>query len=102
MNTLTWLAWLAAALVVTGLANNPLYLLLALLAATLVFLACHGDTPLARAYRLFFLVGLALWISYVVFSVVTIGEARGHTVLFRLPALTLPPPLGGITLGGRW
>lgn len=100
MNTRTWLAWLAAALILTSLANNPLYLLLALLAATLVFLACHGDTPLARAYRLFFLVGLALWLSYIFFSVVTVGEARGRTALLRLPALTLPPLLGGVTLGG--
>lgn len=100
MNTLTWLAWLAAALVVTGLANNPFYLLLALLAATLVFLACHADTPLARAYRLFFLIGLALWLGYIVFSVVTVGGARGRTALLTLPSLTLPPLLGGITLGG--
>ena len=100
MNTRTWLAWLAAALVVTGLANNPLYLLLALLAATLVFLICHEDTPLARAYRLFFLLGAALWVSYIVFSVVTVGGARGRTMLITLPALTLPPLLGGVTLGG--
>ncbi|MBK9710374.1 MAG: energy-coupling factor transporter transmembrane protein EcfT [Kouleothrix sp.] len=100
MNTLAWLAWLLAALVVTGLTTNPLYLLLALLAATLVFLACHRDTPLARAYRLFFLGGLALWVGYVVFSVVTVGGARGGTVVLRLPALTLPALLGGVTLGG--
>jgi energy-coupling factor transport system permease protein len=101
MHTRTWLAWLAAALLLTSLSNNPLYMLLALLAATLVFLVCHGDTPLARAYRLFFLIGLGLWISYIVFSVVTIGEARGRTLLLTLPALTLPSLLGGITLGGR-
>src|SRR5689334_6114193 len=99
MHTQTWLAWLAAALLVAGLANNPLYLLLALLAATLVFLACHNDTGLARAYRLFFLVGLGLWLGYICFSVVTVGGARGSTVLFRLPELTLPALLGGITLG---
>jgi energy-coupling factor transport system permease protein len=68
--------------------------------ATLVFLLCHTQTPLARAYRLFFLAGLALWAGYVVFSVVTVGGARGRTVLFELPALALPPLLGGITLGG--
>ena len=100
MHTLTWLAWLAAALVVTGLANNPLYMLLALLSATLVFVACRRDTPLAHAYRLFFLLGFGLWISYIVFSVVTVGGPRGRTVLISLPALTLPPLLGGITLGG--
>jgi energy-coupling factor transport system permease protein len=100
MNTLTWLAWLVAAVLVAGSTTNPLYLLLALLAATLVFLACHANTPLARAYRLFFLVGLILWAGYVVFSVVTVGGARGRTVLVTLPTLTLPALLGGVTLGG--
>ena len=85
MNSLAWLAWLIAAVVVAGLTTNPLYLLLALLAAALVFLACRSDTPLARAYRLFFLAGMALWVGYVVFSVVTVGGARGRTVLATLP-----------------
>lgn len=100
MNSLAWLAWLIAAVVVAGLTTNPLYLLLALLAAALVFLACRSDTPLARAYRLFFLAGMALWVGYVVFSVVTVGGARGRTVLATLPTLTLPALLGGVTLGG--
>ncbi len=101
MHTLTWLIWLGAALLVTGLATNPLYLLLALLAATLVYLACHTDSPLARAYRLFFVAGMVLWLMYILFSAVTIGGARGRTVLLELPQFTLPPLLGGITLGGR-
>ncbi|MFN8503887.1 energy-coupling factor transporter transmembrane component T [Kouleothrix sp.] len=100
MNTRTWLAWLLAALLVAGLTTNPLYLLLVLLSATLVFLACRTNTPLARAYRLFFLAGLVLWIGYVVFAVVTVGGTRGATVLLRLPKLTLPALLGGVTLGG--
>jgi energy-coupling factor transport system permease protein len=104
MNTLTWLAWLIAALIVAGLTTNPLYLLLALLAATLVALACHRDLStnlgLARAYRLFFLAGFVLWVGYIVFSVVTVGGARGRTVIAELPTLTLPALLGGITLGG--
>jgi energy-coupling factor transport system permease protein len=104
MNTLTWLAWLIAALVVAGLTTNPLYLLLALLGATLVALACHRDlstsSGLARAYRLFFLAGFVLWVGYVIFSVVTVGGARGRTIIAELPTLTLPALLGGITLGG--
>jgi energy-coupling factor transport system permease protein len=100
MNTLTWLAWLGAALIVTGLGNNPLYMLLALLAATLVFLACQQETPLARAYRFFFLAGLLLWLGTMVFSVITVGGARGKTVLATLPAYTFPALLGGVTVGG--
>jgi energy-coupling factor transport system permease protein len=100
MNTFTWLVWLAAALVVVGLTNNPLYLLLVLLVTTLVFAACHEATPLARAYRLFFLAGLVLWLGYVLFSVVTVGGGRGQTALLALPSYTLPALLGGVTLGG--
>jgi energy-coupling factor transport system permease protein len=104
MNTITWLAWLIAALVVAGLTTNPLYLLLALLAATLVALACHRElstsSGLARAYRLFFIAGFVLWVGYVIFSVVTVGGPRGRTVIAELPTVTLPALLGGITLGG--
>lgn len=100
MHTFSWLVWLAAALAATGLSNNPLYLLLAMLAATLVFAVWREARPAARAYRLFLLGGLALWLGYVLFSVVTVGGARGRTVLARLPELTLPALLGGVTLGG--
>ena len=100
MNTRTWIIWLLAALLIVGLTSNPLYLLLALLAATLVFLACRANDSLATAYRLFFLGGLALWLGYIIFSLVTVGGARGRTELVQLPTYTLPALLGGITLGG--
>lgn len=100
MNTFSWLVWLAAALVVLSLTNNPLYLLVMLLVVTLVFVACRDARPLAQAYRLFFVAGFALWLGYVLFSVVTVGGGRGSTVLVTLPRLTLPPLLGGITFGG--
>lgn len=100
MHTLTWLIWLAAALVVVGLTTNPLYLVLVLLVVALVFAACHDDRPLARSFRLFFVAGCLIWLGYIVFSVITVGGGRGNTVLLRLPALTLPPLLGGVTLGG--
>ena len=100
MHTLTWLLWLAAALVVVGLTMNPLYLVLVLLTVALVFIACRDDRPLAQSFRLFFVAGLLIWLGYIVFSVITVGGGRGNTVLLRLPALTLPPLLGGVTLGG--
>lgn len=100
MNTTTWLIWLLAALMFAGLTNNPLYLILVLLTTALVFLVWREPTPLARAYGLFMIAGFALWLSYVVFSVVTIGGGRGQTVLITLPEFQLPPLLGGITLGG--
>lgn len=100
MHTITWLVWLAAAFAATVLAPNPLYLSLIFLAAAQVFLAWRGDSPLARSFGLFMRAGAYVCAGYVLFSVVTVGGARGETVLLTLPALTLPPWLGGIVLGG--
>ena len=100
MHTLTWLAWLAAAFGATVLAPNPLYLCLIFLAATQVFLAWRGDSPLARSFGLFVRAGAYVCASYVLFSVITVGGARGDTVLATLPALRLPAWLGGVVLGG--
>lgn len=100
MHTLTWLVWLVSALIVAGLTNNPLYLALVLLATMLVFLVWREPTPLARTYRLFLGVGFVLWLGYTLFGIVTVGGARGQTVLLALPELRLPVLLGGITFGG--
>lgn len=100
MHTGTWLAWLAAAVLVAGLTNNPLYLLLVLLATTLVFRVWREPTPLARTYRLFVIAGFGLWLGYMFFGVVTVGGARGQTIVLTLPEMQLPPLLGGVTLGG--
>lgn len=100
MHTLTWLIWLGAAFGAIVLAPNPLYLCLVFLAATQVFLAWRGDSPLARSFELFMRAGGLICAGYVVFSLITVGGARGATALLSLPALRLPAWLGGIVLGG--
>ncbi len=100
MHTLTWLIWLAAAGATIALAPNPLYLCLVFLAATQVFLAWRSDSPLARSFALFVRAGAFVCLGYVVFGLLTVGGAQGDTVLLTLPALRLPPWLGGIVLGG--
>jgi energy-coupling factor transport system permease protein len=100
MHTLTWLIWLGAALAATMLAPSPLYYCLVFLAATQVFLSWRRDSPLARSFGLFVRVGAYVCAGYILFSVITVGGARGQTVLLRLPALTLPGWLGGVVLGG--
>lgn len=100
MHTLTWLAWLVAAFAATLLAPGPLYLCLILLAAVQVFLAWRGDAPLARSFGLFVRAGAYICAGYVLFSVVTVGGARGATVLLDLPAIATPAWLGGVVLGG--
>lgn len=100
MHTLAWLVWLIAAFLATILAPNPLYLLLIFLATTQVFLFCRGDSPLARSFGLFMRAGFIVFLGYILFSLVTVGGARGTTVLLDLPALRLPAWLGGVVLGG--
>lgn len=100
MHTVTWLVWLSAAFAAIVLAPNPLYLSLIFLAAVQVFLAWRGDSPLARSFGLFVRAGAYVCAGYVLFSVVTVGGARGETVLLTLPTLTLPAWLGGVVLGG--
>jgi energy-coupling factor transport system permease protein len=100
MHTLTWLIWLLTGLLAVGLAPHPLYLTLVFLAAGLVFASQRGDGPLVRSYGLFLRAGAWLCAGYVLFGVVTVGGARGVTVLLRLPELRLPLWLGGVAFGG--
>ncbi len=100
MHTRTWLFWLLAALIITGVSNNPPMLIITLLVATVVFAAWRDDRPLAQSFRLFFLLGGFVWVSYIVFSVITVGGARGQTIIASLPQVTLPALLGGLRLGG--
>ena len=49
---------------------------------------------------LFMRAGALVCLGYVLFGLVTVGGARGATVLIALPALRLPAWLGGVVLGG--
>ncbi|MFV9506081.1 MAG: energy-coupling factor transporter transmembrane component T [Oscillochloridaceae bacterium umkhey_bin13] len=100
MHTLTWLIWLGAGLLAVTLAPNPLYLSLILLATAQVFVSWRSDSPMARSFGLFMRAGALICLGYVIFSVITVGGARGSTVLVALPALRLPDWLGGVVFGG--
>jgi energy-coupling factor transport system permease protein len=100
MHTFTWLLWLGTGLLAVSLAPHPLYLVLVFLAGGLVFASHKNDSPLARSYRLFLRAGAWLCAGYVLFGVVTVGGARGATILLTLPELRLPDWLGGVALGG--
>jgi energy-coupling factor transport system permease protein len=100
MHTLTWLIWLCCAVLALVLAPGPPYALLALLSTALVAAAWGRSAPDSRPYALFARLGALVLLGYIVFSVVTVGGARGQTVLLRLPAARLPDALGGVVLGG--
>ena len=100
MHTLTWLIWLCCAVLALTLAPGPPYALLALLATALVAAAWGRSAPDGRPYALFARLGAFVLLGYVIFSVITVGGARGQTVLLRMPAVWLPDALGGVVLGG--
>ena len=92
---LTWLLWLAAAVVPALATRNPLYLIILLLTIAVVYVALGTRSPLAASWGLFLRAGLLLWGTTFVFD--TLTAHYGATVLFSLPRHW--PVIGGrITL----
>lgn len=79
--------------------TNPLLLLVALAVLVLVVVSRRGDTPWARAFRLYLWLGLFI-IAVRVGLYVLVGYKTGPTVLLRLPQVDLPSWAAGITLLG--
>lgn len=92
---LTWLLWLAAAVVPALTTRNPLYLLILLLTIAVVYMALGARSPLASSWGVFLRAGLFLWGTTFLFDALT--AHYGTTVLFSLPRSW--PLIGGrITL----
>ena len=95
---LVWLLWALAAAASVQLAPNPLYVALVIVISALVVEAHAAEGPLAGAFPVLVLAGLAFAVLRVVLTVAT--THAGTDVLFRLPEATLPSLLGGFTIGG--
>ncbi len=93
-----WLFWALAAAATVQLAPNPLYVALVIAISALVVEAHAVDGPLAGAFPVVVLAGVAFATIRLVLTVATTHGSGG--VLFRVPALTLPTLLGGFTVGG--
>jgi energy-coupling factor transport system permease protein len=94
-----WWGWALALAVVASLTTNPLLLLLLLAVLTLVVTARRGDSPFARAFRYYLILG-GIIIAIRVVLYVLVGLKTGTILLFTLPELELPSWAAGITLGG--
>ena len=95
---LVWLLWALAATASVQLAPNPLYVALVIVISALVVEAHATEGPLAGAFPVLVLAGLAFAVLRIVLTVAT--THAGADVLFRLPEATLPSLLGGFTIGG--
>jgi energy-coupling factor transport system permease protein len=94
-----WLAWLAATAVFALVVTNPLYLVLAFAAIMVVHLSFPpDDSPVARAVRVFLLIGVVLLGFRLVF--VSLLTDYGTTTLFVVPRIQTPSWLGGFGVGG--
>jgi energy-coupling factor transport system permease protein len=91
----SWLAWLVAAALPAFMLRNPLYLVLVVGAAWIVYAILGRSSPMGASWGAFVKFGFVLFALTVLFNVVSIHI--GRIVLFRLP--TSWPIIGGpITL----
>lgn len=95
---LVWLLWALAAAAAVQLAPNPLYVALVIAISALVVEAHAKDGPLAGAFPVVVLAGVAFAALRLVLTVATTHGGGG--ALFHLPSVTLPTVLGGFTIGG--
>ena len=90
-----WALGLAAAATRT---TNPILLLLIIAVASVVVMARRPDTPWARSFRIYLMLGLVVVVFRVVFRMLFGGF--GPTVLFTLPSIQLPEIMAGVHLLG--
>lgn len=98
IHALTWAWWALAVVVSIQLAPAPLYVVVALGAVGIVVETHARPGPLAGAFPL--LVGMAVVFSLVRVVLTALTTHPDGVVLIRVPEATLPPLLGGFTVGG--
>lgn len=94
-----WWLWAIGLAVAVSMTTNPLLLGLALAVAGLVVSSRRGDSPWARAFRLYLYLGAFIITVRIVLHVL-VGLKFGEHVVLPLPTVTLPSWAAGINLGG--
>ncbi|MEY3734476.1 MAG: hypothetical protein RL347_1835 [Actinomycetota bacterium] len=94
-----WWLWAAGLAVAASRTTNPLLLLLIVAVAAYVVAARRTPSPWARSFSVFLKLGLVIIAIRVVFQAI-VAAPIGTTVVFTLPALTLPEVFAGVRLGG--
>jgi energy-coupling factor transport system permease protein len=94
-NTWAWVIWLVAGAVPAFTLRNPLYLVLILGAAWIVYTTLGRNSPMGSSWGAFVKLGLSFFALTIAFNALSIHI--GRIVLFRLPA-NWPIVGGAITL----
>lgn len=91
--------WAVGMAVAASHTTNPLLLAVLLAVTCLVVAARRTDSPWARAFRLYLLLGAVIITVRVVLHV-AVGFKYGDHLLVRLPSVPLPSWAAGIVVGG--
>lgn len=94
-----WWLWALALATAASRTLNPLLLGLIVAVAAYVVVRRRGDAPWARGFKYYLVLALVVVAIRVVFRIL-FGGGYGSTLLFTLPALTLPEAAASITIGG--
>lgn len=99
LHPLAWWGWAIGLAVAASLTLNPLLLVLIVTVVALVVGARRSDSPWARAFKLYVLLGLSIIVIRVVLHVL-VGFKAGTTRILSLPSVELPSWAAGIDILG--
>ena len=99
LHPVAWWCWAVGLAVGASCTTNPFLLCLVLAVATLTVLACRGDQPWSRSFRLYLWLGVLVVGVRILFRVLVGGNDAGF-VLLSLPEVPLPDWAAGISLLG--
>ncbi|MFD1505992.1 energy-coupling factor transporter transmembrane protein EcfT [Georgenia yuyongxinii] len=99
LHPLAWWAWALGLAVAVGRTTNPLVLGLLLAVVVLVVMACRDDSPWARAFGGYLVLGAVIVVMRMGFYVLFGLDGAGPVVL-ELPSVSLPEWVRGMELLG--
>jgi energy-coupling factor transport system permease protein len=99
LHPVAWWLWALGIMVTASLTTNPLIEGLLLAATTFVVVSRRDDGPWARSFRLYAILGAAVFVLRIVYRII-FGGGDGDHVLFTLPRIPLPSFVAGVRLLG--
>ncbi len=99
LHPVAWWLWALGIMTAASLTTNPLVEGLLLASATFVVVSRRDDGPWARSFRLYAVLGAAVFGVRILYRVV-FGGGDGDHVLFTLPRIPLPSVVAGVRLLG--
>ena len=99
LHPVAWWLWALGIMTTASLTTNPLIEGLLLAATTFVVVSRRDDGPWARSFRLYAVLGAAVFALRIVYRII-FGGGDGDHVLFTLPRIPLPAIVAGVRLLG--